>query len=123
METGANRGGPLSATLTALVLGEVLRPLDAVMKARARKRFPMARVDASDHAAGGETHPMGYIDDGGGVILHVNVLFFFKEFNRLGQPLGLHLNPSQTRILISISGTSSLTNIEREYGSKIASDL
>ena len=35
MAEGANQGCPLSATLAALVLGEVLRPLGAVLEARA----------------------------------------------------------------------------------------
>ena len=80
-------------------------------------------VDTSNDGAGGETHPMGYIDDVGAATPHVNDLFFSKEFNRLGRPLGLYLNPSKTRILISKSGTSSLTSIEREYGSVIAGGL
>ena len=80
-------------------------------------------VDTSDDGAGGEIHPMGYMDDIGAATPHVKDIFFFEEFNRLGQPLGLHLNPSKTRILISKSGTSSLTSIEREYGSVVAGDL
>ena len=53
MAEGANQGCPLSATLAALVLGEVLRPLDVAMKTRACKRFLAAASDASDGGAGG----------------------------------------------------------------------
>ena len=66
---------------------------------------------------------MGYIDDVGTATPHVDILFFFEEFNHLGRSFGLYLNPSRTRILISTSGTCSLSSIEEEYGSDIAGDL
>ena len=121
MAEGAIQGCPLSATLTALVLGDVLRPLDVAMKARACKIFVAAPGDTSDDGAGGETHPMGYIDDVGAATPHEDVLFFLEEFNRLGRPL--YLNPSKTRILISTSGECSLSKIEEEYGPDITADL
>ena len=112
MAERANQGCPLSATLAALVLGEVLCSLDTALKARARKRSAGSAVDTSSDGAGGKTCPMGYIDDVGAATPHVNVVFFFKKFNRLGKPFGLYLNPSKTRILISTSGQCSLSYIE-----------
>ena len=73
MEEGANQGCQLLATPSALILGEVLRPLDAALKTRAQQRFIASRVDTSDDGAGDETHPMGYIDDVGAAIPHVNI--------------------------------------------------
>ena len=108
-----NQGCLLSSALAALMLGEVLRPLDVVLKARARKRSADSAVDISDDGAGRETHPMGYIDDVGAATSHIDVLFFLEEFNRLGKPSGLYLNPSKTRILISTSSRCSLSCIER----------
>ena len=71
---GANQGCLLSAILATLILGQVLRPLDMEMKARARKRFLAVAGDTSDDGAGGETHPMGYIDDVGAATPHEDVL-------------------------------------------------
>ena len=85
--------------------------------------FSKSAVDTSDNGAADETHPMGYIDDVGAATPHVDVPFFLEEFNRLGRPFGLYLNPSKTRILISTSGTCSLSSIEKEYGSDIVGDL
>ena len=97
--SGDNRRGepglPTFGYLAALVLGEVLRPLDMAMKVRAHKRFSETAIDNSDDGAEDETHPMGYIDNVGAAIPHVDVLFFFEEFNHLGRPFGLYLNPSR----------------------------
>ena len=87
--------------------------INAALKARAGQRFLVSRVDTTDDGAGGETHLMGYIDDVGTATPHVHVIFFFEEFNRLGRPLVLYLNPSRTRILISTSGNSSLVSIKK----------
>ena len=76
MAERANQGCPLLATLAALVLGEVLHPLDMAMKARARKMFLETATDNSDDGAGGETHPTGYINDVGAATPHVDALFF-----------------------------------------------
>ena len=89
MAEGKNQGCPLLATQAALVLGEIFHPLDLATKASAPKRLSKSVVDTSDDGAGGETHPMGYIDDAGAATPHVDVLFFFEEFNRLGRPFGL----------------------------------
>ena len=113
MKEGGNQGCPLSATLAALVLGEVLCSLDTAMKVRAQRQSADSTVDTSDDGVGGENHPMGYIDDVGAATSHIDVLFFLEEFNRLGKPSGLYLNPSKTRILISTSSRCSLSCIER----------
>ena len=124
MAEGVNQGCLLSATLAALVLGEVLRPLGMAMKARARKRFSETAIDNSDgDGAGGDTHLIGYINDLGAENPNVDVLSFFEEFNHPGRPFGLYLNPSKKRILISTSGACSLSRIEGEYGPEIAADL
>ena len=123
MVEGENQGCPLSATLAALVFGEVLCPLDDALKARARKRWADSAVDISDDGGGSKTHPMGYIDDVGAATHHVDVIFFFEEFNRLGKPFGLYLNPSKTRVLISTRWKCPLSYIGQEYASAVARDL
>ncbi|KAL7523745.1 hypothetical protein ACHAXR_000310, partial [Thalassiosira sp. AJA248-18] len=66
MEEGANQGCPLSATLAALVLNEILLPLDDKLKERAKQR--RLNGNMMDDGCGGETHPMGYIDDCGSAV-------------------------------------------------------
>mmetsp|Transcript_17637 Transcript_17637/g.31896 ORF Transcript_17637/g.31896 Transcript_17637/m.31896 type:complete len:140 (+) Transcript_17637:163-582(+) len=66
---------------------------------------------------------MGFIDDCGVAIPHEDELFFCDEFNRLAKPFGYHLNPYKTRILISTSGLSSLSAVEREYGMEVTVDV
>ena len=84
MEEGANQGCPLLTSLAALVLGKVLRPLNVALTARTRRQFLNTMVDTQDNGVGGETHPMGYIDDVGAATPLANVIFFFEDFNRLG---------------------------------------
>ena len=68
MEEGVNQGCPLSATLAALVLNEILAPLTAKLKARAHIRY--CQNIGYDDEFGGESHPMGHIDDVGGISMH-----------------------------------------------------
>ncbi|KAL7523420.1 hypothetical protein ACHAXR_000170, partial [Thalassiosira sp. AJA248-18] len=121
MEEGANQGCPLSTTLAAFVLNEILRPLDEQLKERARQR----RADGNmmDDGCGCETHPMGYIDDCGSAVVHADALFFLREFERLAKIHGFSLNSLKTRLLTSTNGTSAIDAIEREYGAIIANKL
>ena len=86
MEEGANQGCPLSATLAALLLHEVLGPLTVKLNARAFVRWCANNI--YDDEAGGQTHPMGYIDDVCALVSIEDVLFFLEEFERLGVRLG-----------------------------------
>jgi hypothetical protein len=76
-----------------------------------------------DDNAGGETHPMAYVDDTGANVLHQDVLFFLQEFQCLATPLGCHLNPTKMRIMTSTSGESSLPAIKRDYGYAVADSV
>ena len=77
-----------------------------------------------DDDAGGESHPMAYIDDAGAAVPHEDVEFFFDEFTKLGPQFGCHLNTVKTRITTcSTSGSSALPAIEHEYGTLIADSL
>ena len=122
MEEGANQGCLILASLDVLVLGEVLKSLDVVMKARAHNRFLAG--DNGDDGEGVESHLMGYIDDVRRTVTpHIDTLFFFEDSNCLGRPLVLHLNPFKTRIVISTSGNSPVVDIQQEYHPKIAAAL
>ena len=74
-------GSHLTAALAALMLGEVLKPLDSVLKAQSRNRFLDRSCDNDNDDVGGESHPMGYIDDCGAAVPDEDVIFFFGEFN------------------------------------------
>ena len=121
MAEGVNQGCPLSSILAALVLHEVLAPIDAKLKIRAANR--RQQQNTGDDDAGGETHPMAYIDDAGAAVPHEDVEFFFDEFTKLGPQFGCHLNTVKTRIMTSTSGSSALPAIEHEYGTLIADSL
>ena len=99
MAKGVNQGCPLSSILAALVLHEVLAPIDAKLKIRAANR--RQQQNTGDDDAGGETHPMAYIDDAGAAVPHEDVEFFFDEFTKLGPQFGCHLNTVKTRIMTS----------------------
>ena len=129
MEEGVNQGCPLSSTLTSLVLHEVLEPLTLKLKARAARRLRLAKQGdthadlVNDNNAGGESHPMGYIDDAGACVPFEDVLFFLEEFERLATPLGCHINPKKTRIMTTTQGTSCLATIRSAYGDATANDV
>ena len=90
MEEGVNQGCPLSSTLAAIVLHEVLAPLDAALKTRAATHW-LNGLPYDDNA-GGETHPLAYVNNTGANAPHQDVLFFLQEFQCLATPLGCHLN-------------------------------
>ena len=108
MEEGANQGLPISASLAALVLQEVLKLLDASLKVRVHKRFLDNNCDNGGDGEWGESYPVGYIDDCRAAIPHKDMLFFFEEFNRLSKLLWYYLNPYRMRIIILMSKLSSL---------------
>ena len=121
MAEGVNQGCPLSSILAALVLHEVVALIDAKLKIRAANCLRLQNTGCDD--AGGETHPMAYIDDAGAAVPHEDDEFFFDEFTKLGTQFGCHLNTVKTRIMASTSGSSALPAIEHEYGTLIADSL
>ena len=107
MQEGVNQGCPLSSTIAALLLNEILLPLTAKLKA----------------SLGRETDPMAYIDDCRANVYVEDVWFFLEEFNRLGGPLGCHLNFDKTHIMPSTNGTLGVPSIRRKYGDAIATTI
>ena len=79
MKEGVNQGCPLSSTLAALILNEILVPLTAKLKARAKER--LRNNNPGDDGLGGETDPMAYIDDCGASVYVKDVWPFLEEFN------------------------------------------
>ena len=66
---------------------------------------------------------MIYIDDCGACVPHEDILFFLKDFVKLADKRGCHLNRKKTRIMTPTLSTSSLPDIEQTYGKKISDKL
>ena len=66
---------------------------------------------------GGETKPLAYIDNNGAAVYVEDVLFFLEKFNRLGRPIGCHINFDKTHIITSNNGTSP------KYGTVVADSI
>jgi hypothetical protein len=89
MAKGVKQGCPLSSILAALVLHEVLAPIDAKLKIHAANRLRLQNT--GDDETGGETRHA--------TIPNEDVEFFFDKFTKLGPRfLGCHLNTVKTRI-------------------------
>ncbi|KAL7531115.1 hypothetical protein ACHAWF_003634, partial [Thalassiosira exigua] len=120
-EEGTNQGCPLSSTLAALVLHEVIAPLTRKLDDRAAARLADKR--GGDDDLGGRTDAKAYVDDTGAAIPLEDLRFFLEEFTRLATPLGLHLNRGKTLILLSTSGKSAIPAIREEQGDTFADDI
>ncbi|KAL7528024.1 hypothetical protein ACHAXR_002233, partial [Thalassiosira sp. AJA248-18] len=121
VEEGLNQGCPLSAVLAALVLQEVVQPILDKLNHRAATR--RRRRNKYDDGAGGESHPMAYIDDLGFFIPHEDLLFFLTEFHRVGSGYGCFLNTRKTRIMTSTSGASAIPAIALQFGQAVADQV
>ena len=64
MDEGVDQDCQLSSTLVALVLHEMLTPLNGKLKARAKCRLHIDHWPGDDKG-GGKTHPMACVDDNG----------------------------------------------------------
>ncbi|KAL7524521.1 hypothetical protein ACHAWF_000985, partial [Thalassiosira exigua] len=103
-EEGTNQGCPLSSTLAALVLHEVIAPLTCKLNNRAAAQLA-DKCDRDDDLSG-HTDDKAYVDNTGATVPLEHLRFFLEEFTRLATPLGLRLNGGKTLILLSTSGRS-----------------
>ena len=109
MEEGVSQGCPLSPIFASLVITRLLRPLDALLKARASEC--LLAGNKGDDNNGGVTHLMGFVDDVSACVPLEDLQFLCDNFNNIGTPLGCFVNPMKTRILTSTSGQSPLSKI------------
>ena len=106
-QEGFAQGCPLSGLLAALVLIQVLRPINRALKARATRR-KNTNQGPNDDGKGSVAATKSIVDDTGVCLTYVDLPWFLKEFQRLGKPLGIALNLLKTIIITSITGTSPL---------------
>ena len=85
MQEGVNQGCPLSSTLAALVLHEILLPLSVKLNARAEARRRVGNL--SDDKLGGISNVMAYVDNSSVAIPIEGLLFFFSGNPRNSRPL------------------------------------
>ncbi|KAL7527629.1 LOW QUALITY PROTEIN: hypothetical protein ACHAXR_002051 [Thalassiosira sp. AJA248-18] len=110
------------SVLAALVLQEVVQPIFDKLNRRARAALRRRRHNKYDDGAGGESHPMAYIDDLRVFIPHEDLLFFLTEFARVGLGYGCFLNTKKASIMTSTSnsGVSAIPAIAQQFGQDIA---
>jgi hypothetical protein len=76
-----------------------------------------------DDGAGGETHPMAYVDDAKAFVPWEDAWFFCTEFRRRAKLANLEMNCLKTRICTSTSGESAIPAVRRKYGVDVAESV
>ena len=104
---GFAQGCPLSGLLAALVLTQVLRPINRTLRARAKRRKNTGQGPNDDNK-GSVAATKSIVDDTGICLTYIDLPWFLREFQTLGKPLGIALNLLKTVIITSITGTSPL---------------
>ena len=79
MDEGLNQGCPLSSIYAAMVLNEVIHPLDKSLRARAAVRSLAGQH--LDDGSGGISHLMAYMDDKSAAIPLEELWYFFQDMN------------------------------------------
>ena len=90
MVGGVNQCCPLSAIFAALVLNQVLRPLDNSLQSQAKVRLDSG--DLGDDGMGFITNLFSWVDNVCGAILLTDIQFTCTKFQDLAAPLLLGLN-------------------------------
>ncbi|KAL7523471.1 hypothetical protein ACHAWF_002944 [Thalassiosira exigua] len=101
---GLAQGCPLSGLFAALVLNEIVKPVDEMLKARAAAR--LADNNEGDDGHGGVTHFGGWVDDLSAGVPLEDLEFCCEEMAKSGGPRGGVFNTFKTRIQTSCDGES-----------------
>ncbi|KAL7531801.1 hypothetical protein ACHAWF_003911, partial [Thalassiosira exigua] len=101
---GLAQGCPLSGLFAALVLNEIVRPVDNMLRERAAAR--LASGDKGDDGHGGVTHFGGWVDDLSAGVPLEDLEFCCEEMAKAGGPRGGVFNTFKTRIQTSCDGES-----------------
>ena len=109
MREGVTQGCPLSPLFASFVVARLLRPIDALLRARAAER--LASGDHGDDSHGGISHLLSYVDDISTCVYLPDLEFLCNTLQSHGALLGCFVNTYKTRILTSCNGTSSLPGI------------
>jgi hypothetical protein len=115
MEEGSHQGCPLSSLFAALVLEEILAPLESLLKERANER--LLKGDPGDDGYGSITHFFSFVDDNTTLVPLQDLLFCCEHMQQLADPRGGYINTHKTRILTSCNGHSILPSLFRTNAS------
>lgn len=115
MEEGSHQGCPLSSLFAALVLEEILAPLESLLKDRAHER--LLKGDPGDDGYGSITHFFSFVDDNTTLVPLQDLLFCCDHMKKLAHPRGGYVNTNKTRILTSCNGHSILPSLSRTNAS------
>jgi hypothetical protein len=105
---GFPQGDPLAPVLACLVLHQLLEPLNAGLSNRATARL-LSKIPGDD-GNGSLAATSSYIDDTCAFLDYSDLPWFLQTFSSLGQPLGIKLNRSKTKML-TVTGTGTSAEV------------
>ena len=103
-EEGFPQGCPLRTLFSCLLLLALTNRINKEQAARAAAR--KANGDNYDDGKGGIAHTASIMDDTSICLPHPDIDWFIQRFQQLGEPMGIQLNGTKTKILTSTTQVS-----------------
>ena len=120
-QEGFPQGCPLSPLLACIVLGDLATRLNTELAARAQQR--LASGTPGDDNRGSKAHTTSIMDDKSVCLSHTDLPWFIRRFQELGDPMGIHLSCSKTKILTSTNGISPISALPAEAAAALTEAL
>jgi hypothetical protein len=106
---GFAQGCPLSPFFASIVLHILLTNLNSELRSRALTRR-VNKTFPGDDNLGSLAQTKSFIDDTTILLPYCDITWFLSTFAKLGEPLGIVLNRTKTKILTSITSISPIFN-------------
>ena len=116
-EEGFPQGCPLSPLFACLLLLALTNKINKEQAARAAVR--KTNGDDYDDGKGGVAHTASIMDDTSICLPHQDIDWFLQRFQQLGEPMGIQLNVTKTKILTSTSHESPLERLQPQHRSSL----